>query len=98
MLTDLARIDARKAEAIELRFFGGLDADDVAWFMACSPGCQWITSRSADPIERWRRPFQARSNETHESKTDPDARLSERVWPASHTGYLGHVLMGTGTG
>lgn len=35
-----------------------------------------------------------RSNETHESRTDPDARLVKKArGQASHLGYHGHVLM-----
>ena len=35
---------------------------------------------------------QRRSNETHESKTDPDARLSARKGQSAQLAYAGHVL------
>ena len=35
-LTHLARIDPRKAKAIELRFFGGLSVEDTAEVLAIS--------------------------------------------------------------
>jgi RNA polymerase sigma factor (TIGR02999 family) len=36
-MTDLARIDARKAQVVELRFFGGLSVDETAEALKVSP-------------------------------------------------------------
>ena len=36
-LDDLARVDARKARVIELRFFGGLSVDETAEVLQISP-------------------------------------------------------------
>ncbi len=42
---------------------------------------------------------QKRSNETHESTTDPDARLYKKSYgKESHMGYLGHALVENGNG
>lgn len=35
-LTELAAIDPRRAQVVELRFFGGLDVDETAHALACS--------------------------------------------------------------
>ena len=36
-LTSLARIDPRKSQLVELRFFGGLSVEETAEVMAISP-------------------------------------------------------------
>jgi RNA polymerase sigma factor (TIGR02999 family) len=36
-LTDLARVDPRRAQVVELRFFGGLSVDETAQALAVSP-------------------------------------------------------------
>jgi DNA-directed RNA polymerase specialized sigma24 family protein len=37
-LTNLAAIDLRKSQIVELRFFGGLSIDETATALAVSPG------------------------------------------------------------
>ena len=40
-----------------------------------------------------------RTNDTHESKTDPEARLYKKAaWQEAKLSYVGHVLVGIGTG
>ena len=48
-LTDLARLDARKAQVVELRYFGGLTVEDTARTLGISPetvGRDWRFAKS----------------------------------------------------
>ena len=47
-LTDLAALDARQAQIVELRFFGGLSVEEVAEVLALSPATvkrEWRTAK-----------------------------------------------------
>ncbi|MEP7117432.1 MAG: sigma-70 family RNA polymerase sigma factor [Acidobacteriota bacterium] len=49
-LTELGRVDARQAQLIELRYFGGLTIDEVAALMGVSPA---TISRGQRAAEAW---------------------------------------------
>lgn len=47
-LEDLARLDARQAQIVELRFFGGLTAEEIAELLGVSPTTvhrEWATAK-----------------------------------------------------
>jgi len=69
----------------------------------CDPGLEPTTPRTSSP-RRVRKKSgsddgakfhgQKRSNDTHESTTDPDARLYKKSYgEESHLAYLGHALV-----
>jgi RNA polymerase sigma-70 factor, ECF subfamily len=48
-LKDLARIDARKSQIVELRFFGGLSVEETAEVMRIAPitvMCEWSKAKA----------------------------------------------------
>ncbi len=48
-LNDLARIDARKVQIVELRFFGGLSVDETAEALSISSptvSCDWSSAKA----------------------------------------------------
>lgn len=60
-LTELSRVDARQAQLIELRYFGGLTVDEVAELLGVSPATisrgqraaeAWLSQAMAPPADR----------------------------------------------
>jgi RNA polymerase sigma factor (TIGR02999 family) len=48
-LTRLAALNARAAQVVELRFFGGLSVEETAAALACSPATvkrEWVLARA----------------------------------------------------
>jgi RNA polymerase sigma factor (TIGR02999 family) len=48
-LNDLARLDERQSQVVELRFFGGLEIDEVAEVLGISPATvnrDWVSARA----------------------------------------------------
>ncbi|NYF79841.1 transposase [Granulicella arctica] len=78
------------------RWFVGLDMGDAAWSHAVfsKNHDRLLTSEVAQQFFAEVNRLAKRSDETHQSKTDPDARFSKKSYgKESKLAYLGHTLV-----
>lgn len=73
-LDELARLDARQAHVVELRFFGGLSTDEIAEVVGVSPRTvqgDWAHARA------WLGRELARRDESEPDRADPESAVPE---------------------